>query len=96
MWHKAQAQPSQDVASRPHHFGQPAMCWLISKNHFGYMSRRGGSQGIQCPKVVQGGNLAGRPDKWASCAQSSTRAPPYSSYKYYGAPLGRKCVESEV
>jgi hypothetical protein len=42
-----------------------------------YMSSRGGAQGIQCPKVVQGGNLASRPscmtdrpDKWAPRAQS--------------------------
>jgi hypothetical protein len=40
--------------------------------------------------------MADRPDKWASRAQSSARAPPYSSYKYPGAPLGRKCEESEV
>jgi hypothetical protein len=26
------------------------------------------------------------PDKWASCTQSSARGPPYSSYKYHGAP----------
>jgi hypothetical protein len=67
------------------------------------MSNRGGAQGIQCPKVVQGGNLAARPscvagrsDKWASHAQSSSRAPPYSSYKKHGAPPGKKCEESEV
>jgi hypothetical protein len=72
MWHKAQAQPSEGVASQQHHLGQPAMCWRISKNHFIHVSRRGGAQGIQCPKVVQGGNLAaqsscmvGRPNKWA-------------------------------
>jgi hypothetical protein len=54
-------------------------------------------------KVVEQLNVAARPsfmavwhDKWASCAQSSTRAPPYSSYKYLSAPLGRKCEESEV
>jgi hypothetical protein len=40
--------------------------------------------------------MAGRPDKWASRAQSSARALPYSSYKYHGAPPGRKCEESEV
>jgi hypothetical protein len=34
--------------------------------------------------------MAGRPDKWVSRAQSSTRAPTYSSYKYHGAPPGRK------
>jgi hypothetical protein len=45
------------------------------------------------PNTVQGGNLAarpscmaGRPDMWASCAQSLAKAPPYSSYKYHGAP----------
>jgi hypothetical protein len=70
---------------------------------FVYVSRRGGAQGIQCPKAVQGGNLAASPscmvgqlDKWASCDQSSARAPPYSSYKYHDAPTGRKCEESEV
>jgi hypothetical protein len=31
MWHKARAQPSQGVASRPHHLGQPTMCWRIFK-----------------------------------------------------------------
>jgi hypothetical protein len=103
MWHKARAQPNQGVADRRHHFGWPAMCWRISKNCFVYMSSRGDAQGIQCPKKVQGGNLgarpscmAGRPDKWASCTQSSARAAPYSSYKYHGAPLSRKCEESEV
>jgi hypothetical protein len=40
--------------------------------------------------------MAGQPDKWASCAQSLARAPPYSSYKYPDAPPGRKCEESEV
>jgi hypothetical protein len=39
--------------------------------------------------------MAGRLDKWASRTQSSTRAPPYS-YKYPGAPLGRKCEKCEV
>jgi hypothetical protein len=103
MWHKAQAQPSHGVAGRPHHLGRSAMCWRISKNHFVYVSSSGGAQGIQCPEAVKGGNLAarpscmdGRPDKWASRAQSSATVPPYSSYKYYGAPPGRKCEESEV
>jgi hypothetical protein len=92
MWHKAWAQPSQGVADRPHHLGRPVMCWRIFKNCFLYVSSRGGAQGIQCPKAVQEGNLAvrpscmaGRPDKWASRIQSSTRAPPYT-YKYHGAP----------
>jgi hypothetical protein len=31
--------------------------------------------------------MAGRPDKWASHAQSLARALPYTSYKYLGAPL---------
>jgi hypothetical protein len=73
--------------------GQLAMCWRISKNQFVYMSSRGGAQGIQCPKVVQGGNLAaqpsymaGQPDKCSSHGQSSAKAPPNSSYKYPGAP----------
>jgi hypothetical protein len=103
MWHKAQAQPSQSVAGQPHHLGRSAMCWCIFKNHFVYMSRRGGAQDMQCPKAVQGGNLAarsscmfGRPDKWTPRAQSSATTPPYSSYKYHGAPPGRKCEESEV
>jgi hypothetical protein len=95
MWHKAWAQMSQGVASRPHHLGRPSMWWRISKNCFVYMSSRGGAQGIQCPKVLQGGNFAGRPDKWASHAQSSARAPPYS-YKYHDAPPDRRCEESEV
>jgi hypothetical protein len=103
MWHKARAQPSQGVAGWPHHLGWPVMCWHISKNHFVYVSSRGGAQGIQCPKAVQGGNLAawpscmaGQPNKWTSRAQSSARAPPYSSYKYHGAPFHRNCEESEV
>jgi hypothetical protein len=90
MSHKAWAQPSQGVA------GRPAMCWRISRNRFVYMSRRGGAKGMQCPKAVQGGNLAGRPscmdgrpDKWAPSTQSLAIAPPYSSYKYHRAPLGR-------
>jgi hypothetical protein len=61
MWHKAQAQPSQGVAERPHHLGQLAMCWRISKNCFVYVSSRGSAKGIQCPKAVQGGNLSTRP-----------------------------------
>jgi hypothetical protein len=40
--------------------------------------------------------MAGWPNKWASHAQSSARAPSYSSYKYRGAPPDRKCEESEV
>jgi hypothetical protein len=102
-WHKAWAQPSQGVAGRPHHLGRPTMCWCISKNHFVNVSSRGGAQGIQCPKVMQGRNLAARPscmadrpDKWASCAQSSAKAPPYSSYKFHHAPPGRKCEESDA
>jgi hypothetical protein len=102
MRHKARAQPSQGVVGWPHHLGQPAMCCHISRNHFVYVSSRGGAQGIKCPKEVQGGNLATRPsciadwpDKWVSHAQSSARALPYS-YKYHGAPPSRKCEESEV
>jgi hypothetical protein len=75
MWHKARGQSSQGEAGRPHHLGRPTMCWRISKNRFIYMSSRGSTQGIQCPKAVQGGNLAarpsrmaGRPDKCASRA----------------------------
>jgi hypothetical protein len=93
MSHKARAQPSQRVAGRPHHLGRPTMCWCISKNSFVYVSIRGSAQGIQCPKVVQGGNMAtlptcmaGRPDKWAPHAQSLTTALPYSSYEFHGAP----------
>jgi hypothetical protein len=52
MWHKARAQPSQGVADWPRHLGQPAMCWRISGNCFVNVSRRGGAQGIQCPKVM--------------------------------------------
>jgi hypothetical protein len=102
-WHKARAQLSQGVAGRPHHLARSAMCWRISKNHFVYVSSRCDAQGTQCPKVVQGGNLATWPscmagwqDKWASRTQSSARAPPFSSFKYHGAPLGRSCDESEV
>jgi hypothetical protein len=83
--------------------GRPAMCWRIFKTHFAYVFNRGGAQGIQFPKAVQGGNLAaqpscmaGRPDKWTSRAQSSARASPYSSDKYRHALPGRKCEESEV
>jgi hypothetical protein len=82
-WHKARAQPSQGVAGSPHHLGRLAMCWRIYKKCFVYMSSRGGAQGIQCLEAVQGGNLAAqpscmasRPDKWASHAQFSARAPP--------------------
>jgi hypothetical protein len=85
MWHKAQAQPSQGVAGRPHHLGRPAMCWHFSRNRFVYVSRRGGAKGVQCPEVVQGGNLAARPScmagrlvKWAPRTQSSATALSYS------------------
>jgi hypothetical protein len=75
MWHKAQAQPSQGVVSRPHNLGRLTMCWHIFKNYFAYVSSRGGAQGIMA-------KLHGQPpDKWASHAQSSARPPPYSSYK---------------
>jgi hypothetical protein len=37
------------------------MCWRISKTRFVYVSIRGGAQGIECPKTVQGGNLATQP-----------------------------------
>jgi hypothetical protein len=47
--------------------------------------------------IVQGGNLVARPScmasrlvKWAPCAQSSATTPPYSSYKYQGAPSRQK------
>jgi hypothetical protein len=40
--------------------------------------------------------MVGRPDKWASRAQSLARALPYSSYKYPVAPPGRKGEESEI
>jgi hypothetical protein len=46
-------------------------------------------------KAVEQLNVVVRPDKWASRAQSSTRAASYS-YKYLGAPPGKKCEESEV
>jgi hypothetical protein len=52
-WHKARAQLSQGVADWPHHLGRIVTCWRISKKKFVYMSRRGGAQGIQCPKAVQ-------------------------------------------
>jgi hypothetical protein len=55
------AQLSQGVAGLPHHLDRPAMGWRISKNYFVYVSSRGGAHGIQCPKAVQGGNLAARP-----------------------------------
>jgi hypothetical protein len=78
MWNKARTQPSQGVADRPR-------VGTFPKNCFVYLCRRGGAQGIQCPKAMQVGNLAarpscmiGQPDKWASCAQSLARAPPYS------------------
>jgi hypothetical protein len=87
---------AQSTGSTEQWCGWPAMCWCISKNHFVYMPNRGGAQGIQCPKAVQGGNMASQCDKWASCAQSSARALSYSSYKYHGAPPGRKCEKSEV
>jgi hypothetical protein len=76
--------------------GWSGMCWCISKNRFVYVSRIGGAQGIQCPKVVQGGNLANQPIQWAPRAHSSAIAPPYSSYKYHGALADKKCEESEV
>jgi hypothetical protein len=41
-------------------------------------------------KLGRPAKLHGRPDKWASCAQSLVRAPPYSSYKYHGAPPWEK------
>jgi hypothetical protein len=101
MWHKAWAQPSQAVAGRPHHLGRPAMCWCISKNRFVYMFSRGGAQGIQCPMAVQGETWPPGQVAWPAgltCAphMPNLQAPPYSSYKYHGAPLGRKCEESEV
>jgi hypothetical protein len=40
--------------------------------------------------------MAGRPDKWASRAQSLARTPPCFSYKYPRAPPSRKSEESEV
>jgi hypothetical protein len=76
MSDKARAQQSQGVANRP---CVGAILKTVSST---------------CPaEAVQVGNLAarpsfmvGQPDKWASRAQSSARAPPYSSYKYHGAP----------
>jgi hypothetical protein len=61
-----------------HHMDEAVMCWRFSRNRFVYVSRRGGAQGIQCLKPVQGGNLvarpscmAGWPDKWGPRAKSS-------------------------
>jgi hypothetical protein len=73
MWHKGRAQLSHGVAGRPHHLGQLAMCWCISKNHFVYVSSRGGAQGIQWPKAVQGGNL---PPGQVACSADLTSGPP--------------------
>jgi hypothetical protein len=54
MWYKARGQPSQGVASR-------SCVGAFQKNRFVYVSSRGGAQGIQCTKAVQGGNLVTRP-----------------------------------
>jgi hypothetical protein len=86
---------AQSTGSTEPWCGRPAMCCRIYKKCFVYGSSKGGNQGIQCPKAVQGENLAtwpscmdGRPDKWPSRAQSLARAPPYS-YKYHRAPLAK-------
>jgi hypothetical protein len=100
MWHKAWTQSSQGVTGRPHHLGRLTMCWRISKN---LLSTCPEEVVLKVSNAQRRGNLAASPscmvgqlDKWASCDQSSARAPPYSSYKYHDAPTGRKCEESEV
>jgi hypothetical protein len=72
---KARAQLSQGVAGRPHHLGRPVMCCRISKNCFVFVSSRGGSQGIQCPKAVQGGNLAVGEVAWSTGLTSGPHMP---------------------
>jgi hypothetical protein len=64
-------QPAKVMWPVGHTLARLAMCWRISRNYFVNMSRRGSDQGIQCPKIVQEGNLAtrpscmpDRPDKW--------------------------------
>jgi hypothetical protein len=60
MWHKAQAQPSQNGAGQPHLLGRPTMCWHNFNFRFANVLRRVGAWGIQCPKSVEA-ELGGRP-----------------------------------
>jgi hypothetical protein len=62
MWHKSRAQSSVSGAGRPHLLGRPARCWRLFKLHFANVSRKVGARGIQCPKLVQPGNMAARCD----------------------------------
>jgi hypothetical protein len=94
MWHKARAQLTQSGAGRPHTRGRQARSWHISIFTTCQSKSVRGVSNVE--KAMERLNVAVRPDKWASRAQSSARALSYSSYKYPSAPPGRKCEESEV
>jgi hypothetical protein len=85
-WHKAQAQPSYGVASRPHHLGRPAMCWCISRNYFVNVSRR-------AVLKVSNAQRWCKKETWPAGLTSGHRLnPPINTLVL---PPGRKC-ESEV
>jgi hypothetical protein len=60
MWHKAQAQPSQSGARRPHLLGWSARRWCHFHFRFANVSRRVGARGFRSPKLVEA-ELGGRP-----------------------------------
>jgi hypothetical protein len=86
-WHKAWAQPSQGLAGRPCVGTFPktvlSTCPAEAVLKVSNTQRRCKEETWLPSKVAW---PVGRPDKWASRAQSSARTPPYSSYKYHGAP----------
>jgi hypothetical protein len=66
------------------HFQKPFCLCVQQRRCSMYPMPKGGSR----RKLGRQPNCnAGRPDKWDSRTQSSVRAPPYSTYKYHGAPL---------
>jgi hypothetical protein len=48
MWHKAQAQPSQSRAGRPHFLSLPARDWRIFENRFIHVSKEVDDAQCQC------------------------------------------------
>jgi hypothetical protein len=96
MWHKGHVQPTQCGAGRPGPGVFPKTIFTMCQSK----SVRGvpnvGKAVEQLNVAVRLSFMAGRLVKWASHAQSSARALPYSSYKYTSAPPGRKCQQSEA
>jgi hypothetical protein len=96
MWHKAQAQPSQSRAGRPHFLSLPARDWHIFENRFIHVSKEVDDAQCQCGQETWPPKLAGQPNKWAPEPHSRPKHrlnPPINTPR---TPPSKKCEESEV